>query len=413
MDIMDISIIAGIIIPIIGIGTGYHRYFKQRRDKKEIPPEKTANSISTSGANSPAFVASANDGSIVNIDNSTNTYNLEQPNKASSDKVSNSENNATEENIASTLKQAGFELSNVNVNDLKNGGLIIWPIVVRKRANLIHNCQVEVLRLLSGFDWKIKIIIANCGSTNILPEDESNFKKEIKNQLIRRDIENPDIVSLDEYYEVDFPDRGDILTNFIKISSNIKLNELKRFITKDEKYTQEQIDEIEKRSTLKFIQPILTWSATVYETNKYNQANTGKKVIVIAGRDEEKQWNHVFKEISTGIGGIFNPILTSSENGKDFNYCQGEEKPIYLSAESLIEDLEKGNLFEWLFKNFIILPACPNRPSSLDICNSCDKNHLDCSEIILSSSGEGDTVLLDRISKEKFVTKIWDIIQTH
>ena len=207
---------------------------------------------------------------------------------------------------------SGYEIANITKYDLNNPGLIIWPVALQDRPTIIHKAQIEIIKILQLKDWKLKILIADCGTFNI-ERKIVQFKEELEKHLRKRDIEFEHIGLLSDYYIPD-PNGGNILKKFTEISSKLKISELKEYNTKQDSYSEENKVKVENRYTLKFIQPVLTWSVIIHEADKYSEDYPGKKAIIIAGQDELNQWKYIFG-FSSNIGGVFNLIL--KDEGKN------------------------------------------------------------------------------------------------
>jgi hypothetical protein len=64
------------------------------------------------------------------------------------------------------LEHASVEPYNLEMLDLANPGIIIWPVVPRNLATAIHRGQAEIIRLLALLGWSVKLLIADCGTEN-------------------------------------------------------------------------------------------------------------------------------------------------------------------------------------------------------------------------------------------------------
>lgn len=305
--------------------------------------------------------------------------------------------------IYSIFERTGFEPFNLSEDNLLHESVIIWPIVPRPNINLIHKSQVEVVRILSLLNWDIKIIIANCGeqTSNTPSKQDLDFKNNLELMLQKCKISKFEIKFLNDYFSPIFDDGKKILSNFIKLSSSLKINQLTKFNTKDEGYSQIVQNKINERSTLKYISPLLTWSASIYEAEKMLEINNSCKPVVVAGRDEETQWSHVFREINSKMGAVFIPVL-KDEDGSTFFQEGGR---LLFSKKQLAEKLNYGNIDKWLTQSFIFLAKYPSIVNKLDICDTkdCDKNE-SCFECMFP---KGSDKLPSHINKDKFVDLIF------
>jgi len=294
-----------------------------------------------------------------------------------------------------------FEIANINKHDLDNPGLIIWPVALQDRPTIIHKAQIEIIKTLQNKNWILKIIIADCGTSDAIRKI-SHFRSELERHLNKRNVRFEGISLLSDYYRPDAAG-GMILKKFVDISTNLKISDLKEYNTKQDSYSNENKQKIENRYTLKFIEPVLTWSVVINEADQYCDNNRGKKTIVVAGRDELNQWKYIFG-FSSNIGGIFNLILKDEGEKTIFQ----EEKPmIFHSENEVIENLDRGNLARWLFESFIVTPSYPVDLKDLQFCTQCKKASA-CRECLFVNSP--DAKLPSFVDKRKFVKSFWEII---
>lgn len=295
-----------------------------------------------------------------------------------------------------------YQIANITKHELTTPGLIIWPVALQARPTIIHKAQIEIIRILQKSKWDLKIIIADCGTDNISDKKITLFKTELEKHLKKREIIYDTIELLSESYKPD-TNGGNILTKFTEISSKLKISELKEYNTKQDSYSDENKQKVENRSTLKFIQPVLTWSVVIHEADNYSEVNQGKKTIIIAGKDELNQWKYIFS-FSSNIGGIFNIIL--KDEGK--NTIFQEEKPMIFHSEmDVIDNLDKGNLAKWLFEAFVSTPSFPDKLINLQFCKEC-KRIPDCRECLFPDNSDGK--LPEFVDRRKFVSSFWGII---
>lgn len=295
---------------------------------------------------------------------------------------------------------AEYEIANISKTELEQPGLIIWLVALQSRPTIIHKAQIEIIKVLQNNNWELKIIIADCG-TNDVESKITQFRRELGNHLNNRSIKCDNLELLSDYYKPD-ENGGNILKKFTDISSKLKISELKEYNTKQDSYSNEHKIKVENRITLKFIQPVLSWSVVITEAEKYYTQNT-KKTIIIAGKDELSQWKYIF-DFSSNIGGIFNNILKDDKRNTIF---QEEEPMIFHSERQAVENLNNGNLAKWLFESFIFTPSFPNKLENLEFCTECKKMP-NCRECIFSN-GNGQK-LPDFVDKKKFVNSFWEIL---
>lgn len=311
-------------------------------------------------------------------------------------------------NIYNVIEQSGFEPYNVHPNDLGQNSIVIWPVVPRQHITLIHYAQIEVIRLLSLLGWQTKVIVANCGNGGIAPSKlDIDFKDKLENYFKKKDINNVSFDYLNRYFSPTFTDGSLILNNFVKISGGLKITKLDRFNTKEDSYDQKAKSDISERSTLKYISPLFTWSASIYEAKTFHNINNNTKAIIIAGRDEESQWSHVISEIDANIGAIFIPILKQDDKNTVFQ----EKNLTFLSKTQIERELGKGNTDKWLFQAFICLAAFPQLLSNLSFCKNketqCQVNKSICIECLFPNDNEKFN---GNVDKKKFTEEIYSKI---
>lgn len=332
---------------------------------------------------------------------------FEEPNCAKIDTLYEINN----ETVFEILEKSGFDPFSLNKTDFSNESIIIWPVVPRQQVNLIHYSQIEVIRVLSLLGWQTQIIIANCGQSDITPnKKDKDFRDKLELYLKKKGVNNYSISFLNQYFSPDFPEGNKILSNFVKISSALKISELSQFNIKDGTYDEKAKNEINDRTTLKYISPLFTWSASIYEATKYFENKTNSKAIIIAGRDEESQWAHVISEIDSHIGAIFIPILKQEDDTTIFQ----DKKPLLFSKTQLEGELGKGNMDKWLFQSFTNLAEFPNIVRSLPFCkqkNDQCENAIDgfkCLECLFPGNS---CKFSDNVDKKKFINTIFSKIE--
>jgi len=295
-----------------------------------------------------------------------------------------------------------YEIANIVKSDLTNPGLIIWPVTLQDRPTIIHKAQIEIIKTLQINNWELKIIIADCGSNDISDQKITGFLLELEKHLQKRNIKYGKVCLLSEYYQLNL-DGDTILKNFIYLSSKIKISDLMRYNNKQETYSPKNTRKVQTRATLKFIQPVLMWSAVILESENYCNNNLGKKAIIIAGKDESNQWKYIFS-LKSIIGGIFNIIL--QDEGKKTIF-QEERPMIFHSDDEVLKSLDKGNLAKWLFESFISTPKFPTKLTNLSFCKECKKNK-ECRNCLFPISS--DVKLPNFVDRDKFVESFWGII---
>lgn len=313
--------------------------------------------------------------------------------------------------IYNILENNDFEPYNIIKEDLNSNSIIIWPVVPRTNLTIIHYSQIEVIRILSLLGINSIIIIANCGQSEIVPnKTDIDFKEKLETYIKKKGVSSYKINFLNSYFSSDFSDGSIILSNFVKISSALKISQLYKFNTKDNSYDSIAKSEIRDRTTLKYISPLFTWSASIYEATKYFETTNDSKAIIIAGRDEESQWSHVISEINSHIGAVFIPILKQEDDKTLYQ----EKKLSVFSKQQIERELGKGNIDKWLFQSFISLAEFPKNNYPLSFCKK-DKNicgDIEESNRCISCLFPDDSVSLKAdVDKKKFVEMIYENIQ--
>jgi hypothetical protein len=315
------------------------------------------------------------------------------------------------ETIFSIIEKSGFEPYNVNKNDFDNHTIIIWPVVPRQNVNLIHYSQIEVIRVLSLLGFNIHVIIANCGQSEIVPNKlDLDFKEKLERCFKKKEIIKYTIEFLNTYFSNEYEHGSDILSNFVKLSSSLNIDQLKHFNTKDDTYDNNAKLDVTARNTLKFISPLLTWSAAIFEADTFFKNNSKSKALIIAGKDEVSQWSHVISEVNSQIGAIFIPILKQ----EDLSTIYQEKKPLIFSKIQLKSELGKGNIDRWLFQSFTNLAHFPKIVQSLPFCRTKDsrcENITENDKCLNCLFKNATDVFSDNVDKHRFVEHIYPRIE--
>jgi len=297
--------------------------------------------------------------------------------------------------IFSHMKNSSLQLSRLNVNNLTPPGVIIWPVVPRNIATAIHRGQIEIIKLLCLLGWELHILVANCRSEEQPGHPEVNFLNKIVTHLKYRNISKKTHSYLSDYFTQKSAKENEdcsILHWFILLSSKLTMDDLIIFNQKE--YSGEMKQQVMKKSTLDFIRPILTCAATLLEIGKY--ASNDKRVIVIAGEDEAKQWRYVLENNST-VGIVFNPILKESTEAIAF---QSESKPTWYSELELQNDISKGNIGKWIYNLFFLLPNLYKTPVNV----FCEENICEPWSNEFEPPGS--------LKIEKLVEQVWPFLDT-
>lgn len=305
------------------------------------------------------------------------------------------------------LDQRNFKSTLLPDDLTKNQGYIIWPVVLLPNTTYIHKAQAKLINQIVNSGWKLLVIIGDCGNQL---EWKRSFLEEITNILKSNNIsiESDTITFLSEYYQQ--KDEGEnsnlisgvtgtkILNMFHNISMDIKWDLFDSLIKKN--YDDVKQKDISKRTVLKNILPLLSWSlvsAIVKETSK--------NVILIAGEDEQNQWDHIANRFTNNRLGVIYIHELVDNNGKTMD----QEQIKIRSIHELKEKLDFGNMAQWLFTHFIEVPKYSNqtKPTFCKISgNECSKHNNNCIECLFNKSNNFGNKDFD---KDLFVDHIWPL----
>lgn len=267
--------------------------------------------------------------------------------------------------VRSHFEAAKVELFNVSLQRLAAPGTIIWPVVPRDLATAIHRAQTEIVRLMALLGWRLTILISDCGTAHNLPRKYSeSFQEHLRRHLARRQINVENWLFMSDLYAPSFTDYSLVQTKFRLLAQHFKLGDLLQAKEKD--LPQDQKAEIRSQSTLGSLVPILTSAAVLYLAEASKKENT----VVLAGKDENFQWEHtlLFRDTELAwdlIGIIMNPVLKDNLPEGQVQKRHTKGLPIWYSQQHLLESLGNSNLAWWLFRLCCFLPAFP--ATSVDI----------------------------------------------
>lgn len=257
--------------------------------------------------------------------------------------------------VMNHLTRAGFKRVSLSAQDLASPGVCIWPIVPRNVITAIHRGQCEAARLLASLGWRIRVVIADCGSKR--PYDPAfvhAFSAKLQAHLTFRRLDQVEIVLLSDMFSPKSPSYVDLMNQLQHITSTLDFSELLEMNNKD--YSDEVKDEIRKAPALNFMRPALIVSATIQSA-----IDGGCKVIALAGADEQVQWKRAINMDGARdlLGVLMNPILRDNEDNSLVQAAQTLDGPIWESPEDLASALESGNLAYWVFALHVLLPRYP------------------------------------------------------
>ena len=288
-------------------------------------------------------------------------------------------------NLKTYLDERGFfhKFLPNDLNAMGQNKYVIWPIKQLNCATIIHKAQVQLVKLLNNNGWKLLVVIGDCGRENTSP---SGFKKEIEKIVEENGLDKDKIALLSNYFQrksnpSDAPlleeiSDSHLLKNFQLISREINWGNFTELLNK--KYDQNKIEKISNSSVLNNIQPLLIWTLVISIVKEIG------KVIVIAGQDEEKQWDAVYNHSNNDLGVIFIQELQKSMDAIN-NYTMEQEDLIMNNKQDLKSKIDNGNMAQWLFTHFIELPKFLHghkKPKyckiSTDECTRFQENCIEC-----------------------------------
>lgn len=262
--------------------------------------------------------------------------------------------------VFSCLDSAGIVLTNLRVEDFTPPGLIIWPVVPRTLATAIHRGQIEIMRLLAFMDWRIHMLAADCGAfINADGDAVQSFIEAILDQTSFRGMKDIQTSLLSQYYKAEYEAQQSVLDWFRRITTDMSVEDLLNINQKE--YTNEVKVTIRSNPALDFLRPILTCAAVLHLAEVSQDNDSNRKVIVVAGFDENLQWRHVLEKISSPqLGVVYNPLFKLSESaGTEYTARQRDDWPIWHDYKALEDDMQKTNAGKWLFQHFAQLPRFP------------------------------------------------------
>lgn len=265
-----------------------------------------------------------------------------------------------------------------------NPGYVIWPVALLTSTTYIHKAQSQLIKLLTDCGWKLLVVIGDCGKNSNI-KDQVGFINGIKKIIKTKNIsfESNAIARISDYYEQDDVSKNEnlipnvtgtkILKSFHNISEGLEWGRFDSLIKKN--YDDPKKTLINNRSVLNNIQPLLTWAlvATIVKESK-------SKAIVIAGEDEQGQWDYITNNHTNNNLGV----IYIHELKKEKDKTMDQEDIRIGSIEEMRTKLNVGNMAEWLYTHFVELPkfSSNSKPEfckmSGTICSKYQNNCIDC-----------------------------------
>lgn len=327
--------------------------------------------------------------------------------------LSSIDNISTSNNIDSNLKKylddRHFKSTALPDNLNLNQGYVIWPVALLTKTTYIHKAQSQLIKLLTDCGWKLLVVIGDCGKNSNI-KDQVDFINGIKKIIESQNIsfESNAIARISDYYEQD--DMSDnkklipnvtgtkILKSFHNISEGLVWNKFDLLIKKN--YDDPKKTLINNRSVLNNIQPLLTWAlvATIVKESK-------SKAIVIAGEDEQEQWDYVTNNHTNNNLGV----IYIHELKKEDNKTMDQEDLLIRNTQEMRSKLQVGNMAEWLYTHFIELPkfATKEKPAFCKISDdNCKQYHDNCINCLFRTGQHFQDVHFD---KDGFVDTVYPL----
>ncbi len=257
--------------------------------------------------------------------------------------------------IKKQFEGASVIISNLELHDIANQPLVIWPVVPRNGVTAIHSGQLEIIRLLALVGSHVHILISDCGVKNSPLRTYSElFRKKIDRHAKMRGIKDISYSFMTDLFNPEHEEYGEFYSYFRSVISQLTLEHLMDINQKD--LPKEVTETITKSSTLDFLRPALTIASVLQMSNKI-----GSKCIVIAGADERNQWESAHEIILATVsqfGVLFNPKL----NNKDgYQGHQTENWPLFTNWDRIVVEMENYDFADWLAKLHLFLSAFPRQ----------------------------------------------------
>ena len=289
----------------------------------------------------------------------------------------------------------------------KDQGYIIWPVTLLSKTTYIHKAQAQLIKLLVDSGWKLHVIIGDCGKRNNWKKDFTDNLKEILTPL-NIETNGNTIAFLGDYYRqddtstkqclLDNVESNNILSFFHQISEGLIWTKFDSLIKKN--YDEVKRTEIESRTVLNNIQPLLIWSVVTSIVK-----GTRSKSILIAGEDEQDQWKYITDNFTANKLGV----IYIHELKKDDNKTMDQNDLKMDSKDEMSTKLDFGNMAQWLFTHFVELPKYSNnlKPSFCKISdNECSKYKSNCINCLFES---GQNYNNQDFNKMEFVNEVWPL----
>ena len=259
------------------------------------------------------------------------------------------------------LREFEFRIEQCNEGPLGEGGILIWPVVPRKEITIIHQAEIEIMRLLcKRYHWNVFVLISDCGTKAraLNNRDITKFKQSIQRLMDKREVPVSEYQHLSYYFKTqDAQKADDILHNFILLSEEMKQKDLADL--KNKEYSQKIKESNEQLPVIDYILPLLQLSVVLYLSEK---EFASQRSLIVAGADELRQWNYICHR-SEKLGSILIPTLMDDKT----TGCWQQEVDKYLSEEQIRDNLRKGNFGFWCYTMFVLLQQLSEEDTKHDI----------------------------------------------
>ena len=292
------------------------------------------------------------------------------------------------------LRDFEFRIQQCNERTLGEGGVLIWPVVPRKEITIIHQAEIEIMRLLcKRYHWNVFVLISDCGTKAraLNNRDITKFKQSIQRLMDKREVPVSEYQHLSYYFKTqDSQKADDILHNFILLSEEMKQKDLAHL--KKKEYSQKIKESNEQLPVIDYILPLLQLSVVLYLAEK---GFASQKSLIVAGADELRQWNYICHR-SEKLGSILIPTLMDDKT----TGCWQQEIDKYLSEEQIRDNLKKGNFGFWCYTMFVLLQQLSEENTKQDF-------NIDSS--ILSEWKKEQFDVPKTVDLKKLASSIWNV----
>ena len=257
--------------------------------------------------------------------------------------------------VTTALEEAGVSLADFALGS--DPGLVVWPVVPRRRVTAIHRAQAQLIKLLCLLGWEPILLVADCSSPRTADSkvDSAKFRKELMAYCKKVGFSLTKVELLSSMWGDRKGERDKLQDIFQGITSELSFEDLQMINSKQQKYDPKDIAKVNKRPTLDNLRPALSGAAVALLASDHDGTT-----VVVAGSDEAEQWRRIVSSTDTPgtIGRAMIPILMVDRR---YIARQHGEFSSWDAWKTLQGDLEaeQGNLASWVFHCHVLLPAFP------------------------------------------------------